>query len=751
MNTVRDFAEIVNGGPRGGEPRSGTRTALLGECRGLIQDRLNDVVAQALSRISEDLTSEALRAKRYDHKLALLEAVMLVRENRIELEERFRDSFGSVYERLLNPNTENWPAPAAVSLDDLSLVSEDQVADQIQIDRLIMKARAALDPQQTLGVRARLGAMVEKDWFDESRHPVAPEAIFEALRMTLQDVSTRPEIQSALMDAFEPYFSNSLNGIYRAVNDLLKTNHILPQIKPNFVSDGPTNRGASAPPAEGAHKPPVAEAADASAGAAGIDPSWTAASIDRLQKALNSAYSGQSAGITQMAQILANPAMLATDRLPMQPVWAPLVDSLTALQQGNADQPNEITFPALTQQVRDQGAPIDLITVEIVGMVFDYIYNDRRLPDTIKQQLLRLQVVAVKAALLDRGFFARRHHPLRQLIDRISDVGADPEFDSGSGSPMLTGFDALLTEVIGTFKTDLQVFEDAIEKVEAIEREELARHADSLDGTSALAARVEAEQLAREDACAQIEQRLNKNVPAFTRAFLLETWSSAMARARVDQGDDIDPYAWDLALKSAEYLIWSVLPKRRDDIPRLASILPGLIRGLNKGLDLIEFEPQARSAFFDALMKTHTREISAAKHRASQGDPDPVHVSISISTDGNIRFVPNEKAQSAVLPENDQIDELLDGLKRGNRIEVAAEGESRLFKLAWVSPARTLFILSRHPDDSMTLQGSELASMLHRGLARVLSGESALDRAITSVASDSAETMERGSTDPLER
>lgn len=735
---------MVNAGPKGIEPQSGPRAALLGECRGLILDRLNDVVAQALSRISEDLTSEALRAKRYDHKLALLEAVMLVRENRIELEERFRESFGSLYERLLNPTVDDWPNPAPVSLDDLSLVSEDQVADRIQIDRLIMKARAAIDPQQTLGVRARLGALVEKGWFDESRHPVAPEAIFEALRTTLREVSTRPEIQSALLDAFEPYFSNNLNGIYQAVNDLLKTNHILPQIRPTFVTDGPANRGAFAP-AEAAPAPAVAEAAGSSAGAssgaAGIDSAWTTASIDRLQKALNSAYSGRSSGLTQMAQILANPAMLATDRLPMQPVWAPLVDSLTELQQGIANQPNDFSFPALTQQVRDQGAPIDLITVEIVGMVFDYIYNDRRLPDSIKQQLLRLQVVAVKAALLDRGFFARRHHPLRQLIDRISDVGADPDFDSGIASPMLAGFDALLTEVIGTFNTDLKVFEEAIQKVEAIEREELARHADCLDSTSAVAARVEAEQFARDDARAEIEQRLNKKVPVYARDFLLETWSSAMARARVNQGDDIDSYAWDLGLKSAEYLIWSVLPKRRDDIPLLASILPGLIRGLNKGLDLIEFDPQARSAFFDVLMKTHTQEITAAKQRASHSDPDPVQMPISISTDGTIRFVPNEKSQSAVLPQNDQIDELLGGLKRGDRIEVAGEFESRLFKLAWVSPARTLYILSRHPDDSMTLQGSELASLLHRGLARVISDESALDRAITSVASESTATV----------
>ncbi len=733
MDVVRDLADRVNRSAGPGDSPLGSRAALLDECSGLIHERLNDVIAQALSRVTEDLTSEALRAKRYDHKLALLEAVMLVRENRLELEERFRESFAAVYRRLLDADGSGSPATAHSSPDELSLVSEAQVADQLQRERLITSARASLDPEQVLGVRARLGALIDRDWFDESGHPVSPEAIFEALRLMLRDVSSRPEIQSALLGALGPYVSRNLDGIYRSINDLLKSNHILPQIKKPFVSDGPANRAGS-DSSEGATKPAVSGAAKPAVDASGIDPSWTAASIDRLQNALASAFSGRPGGLTQMAQILANPAMLETERLPMQPVWAPLVDSLTALQKIAASQSDGVSFPALTQQVRDQGAPIDLITVEIVGMVFDYIYNDRRLPDTIKQQLLRLQVVAVKAALLDRGFFARRHHPLRRLIDRISDVGADPDFDSAIGSPMLTGFDQLLTEVIGTFKSDLQVFEDAIEKVEAIERDALARKADSHADTATVAARLEVEQLALMDARSEIEQRINTNVPSFVRDFLLDTWSSAMARARAEQGDASD---WGLALKSAEYLIWSVLPKRRDDIPRLASILPGLIRGLNKGLDLIEFEPQMRSQFFDALMKTHTLEISAAKQRATQDEPDPLRVSISISPDGTVRFVPKEEPQRAALPENDQIDVLLDGLKRGSRIEMATEGESRVFKLAWVSPARTLYILSRHPDDSMTLQGSELASMLHRGLARVLSDASTLDRAITSVTAES--------------
>ena len=298
---------------------------------------------------------------------------------------------------------------------------------------------------------------------------------------------------------------------------------------------------------------------------------------------------------------------------------------------------------------------------------------------------------------------------------------------------MLTGVEQLLTEVIGAFKTDLQIFEDAIEKVESIEREALALSAGSLAGTANVAARMEAEQLALIAARAEIEQRLTSNVPMFVREFLLDAWSRVMARTRAEQGDGIDAYAWGFALQSAEYLIWSVLPKRRDEIPRLASTLPRLIRDLNNGLDLIEFEPQLRTEFFDALMKEHTREIDSAKQRATRGEPDPIQVSISISHDGSVRYVSKEHPKSAVLPENDEIDVLLGDLKRGNRIEVAGEGDARVFKLAWVSPARTLFILSRHPDDSMTLQGSELATMLGRGLARVVSDESALDLAITSL------------------
>ena len=71
--------------------------------------------------------------------------------------------------------------------------------------------------------------------------------------------------------------------------------------------------------------------------------------------------------------------------------------------------------------------------------------------------------------------------------------------------------------------------------------------------------------------------------------------------------------------------------------------------------------------------------------------------------------------------------------ERGDHIELSNDtGEPAIYKLAWISPARKLFILTRHPDESLTVQGPELAFMFQREQARVATDDSTLDRAIGS-------------------
>jgi hypothetical protein len=54
------------------------------------------------------------------------------------------------------------------------------------------------------------------------------------------------------------------------------------------------------------------------------------------------------------------------------------------------------------------------------------------------------------------------------LIDRMSEVGADPDMQTAAGAPLVAGFAEVVDQVIGDFMTDLSVFEQAIARVDAL-------------------------------------------------------------------------------------------------------------------------------------------------------------------------------------------------------------------------------------------------------------------------------------------
>jgi hypothetical protein len=745
---------------------SPTDPALLHACSAMLLDRLSQVVVEALTRISDDMTAEALRCERHERRELLLDAVMLVRESRLDIEARFRRSFHEVFQGRMFPAQALATDSAQQSARELSLVSDDSLTDTLEVGRLAQRAGGALDPEQVLGIRARLAALIERDWFDETRHPASPDAIFEALRMALAELAPRAEVKSALLDAFEPHVSRSLNGVYEAVNDQLRAHHILPRLRPQVQTAADVTRRAGghdasgrpdAEPALGGHALAEAMRTPAVAGAIGAPSSgsssgapgsasqssagqmgWSGQAVAQFHEAMAQAQAGRAAGRRQMAQLLSNPAMFETDEGPLAPVGPPLVAALTDLQRDHHSGQVPLTGPDIARHVRAQGTPLDQVTAEIVSLVFDYIYSDRRLPDPIKQQLLRLQVVAVKAALLDRGFFARRQHPLRRLIDCISEWGVDPDQDLAPGGALVEGIAAIIDQVTATFVTDLAVFEQGIAEVMALGQQQAELRAQRLARAEREAALREAKSLAQDEARVELERRLDQEVPAFVKDFLFNSWADVLARARCAPDAAAGAQAWSVGLRAAEYLIWSVLPKQSDEIARLAAVLPGLMRGLNRGLDLLELPADARNSFFDALLRTHTRELEAAKKRSGAGAALRA-TAVRLQADGTVGFAPDavqtvrlpaQANASAAWPASGQ------ALVRGQRLDLHDGTVRRTFKLAWISPARKLFILSRHPDETLTFDASRMAEMLQAGTLSMSVEPISVERAIRRAASD---------------
>jgi hypothetical protein len=434
------------------------------------------------------------------------------------------------------------------------------------------------------------------------------------------------------------------------------------------------------------------------------------------------------------ARLLADPASFSGDATPPV-VESALLQSLHTIQSGGgAIGGGPQLVEALFEEGRSKGSPLDQLTMEIVALVFDHLYADRRLPDTVKQQLLRLQVVAVKAALIDRSFFASRRHPMRRLLDEICRVAGDPDADTGADSTLVSGVAEIVDWLITSFENDLSVFEDAGMRLDLLLSLESQKRAVRDDALARQGERMEALGMAQEQARAEIRSRVDRDVvPAFLIDFLDRYWYRAMALLRVEEGDAV----WEAALATVDALAWSVSPKTSAEIPRLAGLLPKLIGELGRGLGRAEVDKADQDRFFNELLKCHTEVIQRAKSNASNAARRADAPAVEAVPRPVRREVPAPRPAEASV--SAEVARQLGELHRGDTLELLEpDGMRRRYRISWISPIRRLFVLSCHPDVTRPVERAELARWFATGRIRVADAETAVERTIATIAAGKA-------------
>ncbi len=103
----------------------------------------------------------------------------------------------------------------------------------------------------------------------------------------------------------------------------------------------------------------------------------------------------------------------------------------------------------------------DKITMDVISLLFDYIFRDPSIPDSARGIFGRLQVPILKAALLERTFFSDKNHPARRVLDRL----ASGAVGSSSEKAYRVAFEGLASRVVDMicreFVLDVEVFERA--------------------------------------------------------------------------------------------------------------------------------------------------------------------------------------------------------------------------------------------------------------------------------------------------
>ncbi|HTO46575.1 MAG TPA: DUF1631 family protein [Burkholderiales bacterium] len=727
-------------GNTGSRPATESK-ALLSQCRDLARSKLSRIVAEALDKVENDLFAAAEASTSRAEQQVLFEAMSQVKLHRADIATSFDRFFIEIYDRRTAATRGAGVPSAAPTLGELTLVDDAAMEEDLIVNDLARKTRNRIDPEQLLGIRARFGHLLSSEQVeDDTANPLCPEAVFEALKMACGKLPGDFAVKRSLLNAFQPYVAAGITTVYADVNQNLISHHVLPRIRHQVKRAADIGVASTNPALAASQAMNLAQLMGGAQGAAAMTQSQLM-NLGQNALAMSGALdlSALLAGVmnggaarAQVTRMLADPSRYAMEAtLTSTPASPALMTSLSALQ--SAAMPAEggafDFMSALGDQVRAQSNPLDQLTIELVTMVFDYILDDKNVPETVKGEISRLQIVAVKAAILDRTFFARRQHPMRQLLDRVAEVAADPDIATEEGTRFILELRAMVDYIVHQFTDDLAIFTAALDTLEQMVEENRETRQQELAPTTSELARKEEAEIAHATALAEIKRRVTRKTPAFVRDFLYQWWTKTLVDAYMKEreGDD----SWTHRLGVVDALVWSVSPLRTGEIQQLASMLPTLMRSLLRGMNAIEMAADARHGLFNQLMQAHTASINAAKAQ-SKGQTVPTAADVARIEDAPVSepLPPEEPAEAPPETDDYHVHTAM-ALERGAVIEFMDGAAAVRAKLSWVSPKQTILLFTSSAGGARKLAPKAFAELLRQQKARVIEvSEALMDRVV---------------------
>ena len=394
-----------------------------------------------------------------------------------------------------------------------------------------------------------------------------------------------------------------------------------------------------------------------------------------------------------------------------------LMDSLTALQAANSAfdfaeisaAPRVHLREAVPGYASGEISVLDATTIELVSMLFEFVFERRELRDEVKGVLGRLQIPMLKAAMVDRGFFSRKDHPARLLLNRLADVGLGWSPDNPQEAPLFLKITDVVGEICRSFVDDLSVFSSAQQDLDQfVELQELDAQP-LLDARAAEAAIADREIAAAREAKSVVDSRVAAHaLPEQVSQFVQETWRPHICGELISYGRDSREFAE--AVAALDDLIWSVQPKLApQDRHDLGQRIPGLVRRLRAG---VATQSTTGASFFDQLFDVHLGLLRGA-------EPDYVELT--------------DLVEDAEPPPEDSFHDLVAQMQRGQWIEIESDtgGELRYSRLTWISPQRTSYLFTTRLGGKATLfSAADLAENFRTDQVRLLASEPLIDRAL---------------------
>ena len=472
---------------------------------------------------------------------------------------------------------------------ELALVETRELEESLALQEFIAKTEIRQAPALFL-LGHRFAVLAGLPAFDAETLAVGPAGLAEALQHACACLDVSAEHRVLLFHAFDRSSQTAIGDLYAAINHYFVDRRILPHLQASVTSPRGKNAGSAQ---NGADAPEEAASAETPANTPAAGPGSTprrrgpaAAPHGHMPPpgifTQPGAYPPPGTGMrtvapddrdaelfTTLRELLAGrrSALGVGESAPANgymPSGEDLQSVLSTLQakpispmmlggklvQRSVGHLKQDLLAHLRQHAPDGRAPYlgaeDSDTIDLVGMLFDYLTKNVR-PDGSTQALMtKLQVPLLRVALRDKNFFTRRSHPARQLLNAIAETGTHwlDDSEGPADRALVDKMQVVVDKVSQEFDGNLGLIENMLtdlsqhmhtlaRKAEVTER----RHVDAAKGREKLA-------VAREQAQAAIAGRIAAAKPnKLVRTLLEQAWTDVLALTLLRQGENSETYA----------------------------------------------------------------------------------------------------------------------------------------------------------------------------------------------------------------
>lgn len=714
---------------------------LLTTCRTQLADTLPRLMQELFEHLDDELYQLADKSASDLLQTRYFDAMRELRKLRASIEQAFLGRQLGGFEDFWTKGTPAEEEPKVPEAGELSLVDADELEENLAVSGMVSKAENRYH-RELFALNMRFAHIAGIPDLTTRFNPVGPFSLAEGFREAMRQWSGDLGVRLVVFKLFDRHVMGYVGGLYDDLNDTLVEAGVLPKIMQRV------RRNPVAPSVQRARRESPADG--------------RMQGEDAIEATAAEGYgdAGQEQRILGMiGQLLATRRSVGTvnlysRRLPgggdaahcanLPPVASSeLVDALNYLQREvsveapvSPEEIQQLQYEMLANLGRqlDMGsaeAPakrlnqVDQDVIDVIGMLFDFILDDRNVPDAMKALLGRLQIPMLKVAVLDRSFFGNKQHPARRLLNALARAAMAWVDDGDRSAKSLYGrIETVVTRILSEFRDDVGLFAQVYDDFSNfIERE--ARGAEVAEERINQVTRGQEQLLIARRRVAEVlnEFRVAQpDLPTPVVNILREGWHDVMLLAFLREGEE--SVAWQHAFAAVEELIWSVQPKEEPaERQRLLKAIPDLLKKLREGLNNISFDQHRATQLFKDLQACH---IAALRGERDQAEADVVEEVIP-------EVLAGEEAAEVV---EDEFFDKARALQVGQWLEWRRDESWVRGKLSWRSAVTSICIF-------VNRKGMKVAEMTVNDIAVLFRGENAriledlnqplMDRALTAM------------------